>query len=107
MGGLNKGEEEGERRWKEGERFEIKGEEMDFQTFLFVFCFWEGREGQNRAGRPRLLFLSFFWSFVSFLSFHFSPSEGIDDDDDLLIDGWMDYFVNDVSMDTKARRNYL
>lgn len=67
---------------------------MDFQTFLFVFCFcscfWDEREGQNRAGRPRLLFFSFsfFLSFVSFPFFHFSPSEGIDDDDDLLMDGW-------------------
>lgn len=99
---------QGGKRGKEGERYEIKGEEMDFQTFLFVFCFcscfWEGREGQNRAGRPRLLFL--FFSFVSFPFFHFSPSEGIDDDDGLLMDGWTTYFVNDVSMDTKARRNY-
>lgn len=66
-GGLNREEEEigviegGKRR----KGYEIKGEEMDFHTFLFVFCFcscfWEGREGQNRAGRPRLLFLFFFF----------------------------------------------
>lgn len=76
--------------------------------FLFLFLFF-GRGAKGRTGQGDLVFFSFsfFWSFVSFPFFHFSPSEGIDDDDDLLMDGWMDYFVNDVSMDTKARRNYL
>lgn len=71
-----------EGRWKEGERYEIKGEEMDFQTFLFVFCscscFWEGREGQNRAGRPRLLFLFFFIDLLFlFHSFISRPPKGL------------------------------
>lgn len=81
---MNREEEKGERRWKEGKGYKIKGEEMDFQTFLFVFCFcscscfWEGREGQNRAGRPRLLFLSFFFC-LSFLfhSFISRPPKGL------------------------------
>lgn len=66
---------------------------LDFSfCFLFLFLFF----GTSAKG-----------AFVSFPFFHFSPSEGIDDDDDLLMDGWTTYFVNDVSMDAKARRNYL
>lgn len=82
-----------DRRWKEGERYEIKGEEMDFQSFLFVFLFVFvlvfGRGAKGRTGQGDLVFFSsFFLSFVSFPFFHFSPSKGIDDDDDLLMDGW-------------------
>lgn len=88
-----------------------KGGRDGFPDFSFCFCFCScflggaRRAEQGRATSSSFPF--FLLSFVSFPFFHFSPSEGIDGDDDLLMDGWMDYFVNDVSMDTKARRNYL
>lgn len=73
---MNREEEEGDRRWKEGEGYEIKGEEMDFQTFLFLFLFVFvlvfGTSAKGRTGQGDLVFFSFFllvFCFFSILSF--------------------------------------
>lgn len=55
--------------------------------FLFLFLFLGGARRAEQGRATSSSFPFFYWSFVSFLFFHFSPSEGIDDDD-LLMDGW-------------------
>lgn len=63
------------KRGKEGERYEIKGEEMDFQTLLFVFLFLilflggARRAEQGRATSSSFPFSFFGFRFFSILSF--------------------------------------